>query len=104
MLYEGVVLFCSSLGEWLEPVGVVCNAILVSPLLDAFGNSVSDRAVESSTVVDNVNEFLIDITWKVLVHFCTVEHVLSEILRRTLYWCHYVEGPFLESLCHNLKS
>ena len=64
MLYEGVVLFCSSLGEWLEPVGVVCNAILVSPLLDAFGNSVSDRAVESSTVVDNVNEFLIDITWK----------------------------------------
>ena len=104
MLDEGIVLLGCSLGEWLEPVCVVCHAILVSPLLDALCYCVSDRTVESSAVVDNINEFLIDITWKILVHFCTVEYVLSEILRRTLYWCHHVEGSFPESLCYNLKS
>ena len=40
MLDEGIVLLGSTFCQWLEPVGVVGNAILVSPLLDAFGYGV----------------------------------------------------------------
>ena len=39
-------------GLWVEPVGVVCNAILVSPLLDAFSYGVGDVTVETCSVVE----------------------------------------------------
>ena len=39
---------------------VVGYAILVSPLLDAFGYGVGDVTVETCSVVDDVYQFLID--------------------------------------------
>ena len=61
MLDEGIVLLGSTFCQWLEPVGVVGYAILVSPLLDAFGYGVGDVTVETSSVVDDIYQFLIDI-------------------------------------------
>ena len=80
MLDECVVLLGSTFGERLEPVRVVCHSVLVGPLLHAFCHGVGYRTVEPAAVVDDVDEFLIDIARQVFVHLRTVEHVLSEEL------------------------
>ena len=58
MLDEGIVLLGSTFCQWLEPVSVVGYAILVSPLLDAFGYGVGDVTVETCSVVDDIYQFL----------------------------------------------
>ena len=78
MLDEGIVLLGSTFCQWLEPVGVVGYAILVSPLLDAFGYGVGDVTVETCSVVNDVYQFLIDICREILVHLLSVEYLLSE--------------------------
>lgn len=70
MLDEGIVLLGSTFCQWLEPVSVVGYAILVSPLLDAFGYGVGDVTVETSSVVDDIHQFLIDICRRYLYIFC----------------------------------
>lgn len=55
MLNEGIVLLGSTFCQWLEPVSVVGYAILVSPLLDAFGYGVGDVTVETCSVVDDLS-------------------------------------------------
>ena len=42
VLNERVVLLGSAFGKGLEPVGVVCHAVLVGPLLDALSHSVGN--------------------------------------------------------------
>ena len=80
MLHEGVVLLGSALGEWLEPVGIVGGAHLQRPLLHACSHLVGDAAIQTGTVVDDINEFLIDFGRQVFVHLLTIEYILSEIL------------------------
>ena len=104
VLHEGVMLLGCTLGKRLEPVCVVCHAVLVSPLLDAFGDSVSNRAVETCSVVDYVDKLFIDVAREILIHFRTVENVLAEELRGSFYRCKHFKGFLLESFCYNLKS
>ena len=59
---------------------VVCNTVLVGPLLDALCHSVGNRTVETGAVVDNVDELLVYVARQILVHLGTVEYVLSEEL------------------------
>ena len=80
MLDEGVVLLSGAFGKGLEPVGIVGHAILVGPLLHAFGHGVGDGTVERGTIVDHVDQLLVDISGKILVHLGAVEHFLSKIL------------------------
>ena len=80
VLDEGIVLLCCSAGERLEPVCVVCHAILLSPLLHAVSHGVGDAAVECGAIVDYVYKLVVDVGWQVFVHFGTVENVFSEIL------------------------
>ena len=80
MFDKGIMLFGSAFSKRLEPVSVVCNTVLIGPLLDALSNSIGNRTVKSSTIVDNVDEFLIYVARQILVHLGTVEYVLSEEL------------------------
>ena len=104
MFYEGVVLLGSALRQRLEPVRIVCHAILRSPLLHAGSNSVSYVTFQTCTVVDDINHLFIDILWKIFIHLLTVEHLATVILRRSLTWCFYCERLLLERLSYYLKS
>ena len=86
MLDKRIVLLGSALGEWLEPVRVVGDAILGSPLFHASGYGIGYLSVESG------------------VHFLAVEDFLTEITGRSLCGGFYVEWLLLESLTYNLKS
>ena len=104
MLDEGVVLLGCTLGEWLEPVSIVCHAIFNSPLLDARCNGVSHAAVEASSIVYNVNKLFINVLWQILVHLLTIEDIFAKILVGTFFGGLYGEGSFLKCLLYNLKS
>ena len=78
MLDKGIVLLCRSLCQRLEPVSIVCDTILVGPLLHACCHCIGNAAVELCTVVDNINKFVIHFRRKIFVHLLTVEHFLTE--------------------------
>ena len=104
MFYEGIVLLGRTLGEGLEPVSVVCGTHLLSPLLHALGYGICDGAVEACTVVNHVDEFVINICGQVLVHLLTVEYVLAKVFGGTFgRGCHFYSF-LLEGLFHYLES
>ena len=104
MLDEGVVLLGSTLGEGLEPVGVVGGAHLLGPVLHAVGHGIGDAAVEACPVVDDIDEFVIHVCWQVLTHLLAVEHVLAEVFGRALGRCRHFYGLLLEGLLYDLES
>ena len=104
MLNKRIVLLGSALGEWLEPVRVVGDAILGSPLFHASGYGIGYLSVESGTIVHDIYHFFIDVFGQILVHFLAVEDFLTEITGRSLCGGFYVEWLLLESLTDNLKS
>jgi len=104
MLDEGIVLLGSTLSQWLEPVSVVCYPVLVSPLLDAFGYGVGNVSVETCAIVDDVNEFLVNVGRKILVHLLAVENFLTKEFAWSLAWSGYFNRLSLGSLCNSLKS
>ena len=104
MLDERVVLLSSTLGQWLEPVCIVCHTILRSPLLHTGSHGVCHLAVQTCTIVHHVHHLLVHVLGQVLVHFLTVEDLAAKVLRGSLTGCFYVERLLLESLADNLKS
>ena len=74
----------------LEPVRVVRHTILLGPLHHTRSHGVSHRTVKLCTVVDDSNHLLIDIFRQVLIHFLAIEHMLAEILARSLTRGFYV--------------
>ena len=85
VLYEGIVLLRRSFRQGLEPVGVVCHAVLLRPLFHAGGHGVGNGAVERRTVVDNVDKLVIYACRQVFVHLRTVKNVFPEKFRGTFY-------------------
>ena len=104
VLNKGIMLFGCAFREGLEPVGVVGDTILVGPLLHAFCHSVGNAAVQRGTVVDNVDEFLVDICGKILVHLSPIEHFLSEVLRGALQRGDHLNGLSGRCLFDGIKS
>ena len=104
MFDEGVVLLGGTLGEGLEPVGVVGDAHLLGPLLHPFGDGVGDGAVETGTVVDDVDEVVIHVGGQVLVHLLAVEHVLAEVFGGSLGRGFHFHSLLLEGLLYDLES
>ena len=104
MFDESIVLLGCAFGKRLEPVCVVCHTVLVSPLLDALSYSVGYGTIQTSAVVDNVDELFINVARKILVHLGAVENVLTEELRWTFNRCNHVDGFLVESVGYNLES
>ena len=104
VLYEGVVLLGSTFGKGLEPVCIVSNAILNSPLLDTCCHRICNGTVKTGTVVNHVNHFFINIFGKILVHLLTVEYLLAKVFIGALCGRFHFNGLFLEGLAYNLKS
>ncbi len=104
MLYEGVVLFGSTLGKRLEPVGVVGHSVLLCPQHNTGSYSVCHLAVETHTVLNDVHHLLVYVLGKILVHLLTVENLLTEILSWSLTRYCYVKRLLLESLFYDLES
>ena len=104
VLHEGVVLLGSALGEGLKPVGVVGDAMLDCPLFHSLCHCVGNGAVESGTVVDDIDEFLIHVGRQILIHLLARENVFAEVFRRAFFWGGDFYGLFLEGLFHHLKS
>ena len=78
MLDKSIMLLSGTLCQRLEPVRIVCDTILVSPLLHACCYCVGNAAVELCTVVDDIDELVIHFRRKIFVHLLTVEHFLAE--------------------------
>ena len=104
MLDKRVVLLGGALCQRLEPVGIVCHAILRCPLLHAGSNGIGHLTVQTGAIVNHIYHLLVHVLRQVLVHLLTGEDLLSEILIRSLTGCFYVEGLLLEGLTDNLKS
>src|SRR5574344_2507759 len=56
MLYKGIMLFCSAFSKRLEPVCVMSNPILHSPLFHSCSYLVGNAAVKTGSVVDHVDQ------------------------------------------------
>ena len=104
VLYKGIVLLGSTLGQRLEPVGIVRAAHLLSPLLHAGSHRVSYRTVQRRTVIHHVNHLVVDVLWQVLIHLLAVEHVFAKEFRRALPGHLHLDGPFLKRFFYYLKS
>ena len=104
MFDEGIVFLCRTLSEGLEPVRVMGSTHLLSPLFHACCHSIGYRTVQTGPVVDDVDEFGIDIRRQVFIHLLTIEHVFAEILGRSFLGCFHLYGLFLEGLFYDLKS
>ena len=104
VLHEGIMLLGRTLGERLEPVGVVGDAHLLGPLLHPFGDGVGDGTVETGTVVDDVDEFVIHFCGQVFVHFFAVEHVLAEVFGGSLGRGFHFHSLLLEGFLYDLES
>ena len=104
MTDERVVLLGGTFRQRLEPMGIVCHAILLSPQHHACCHSVGHMTVELCAIVDHIYHLLINVLWQILVHFLAVEDVLAKILARSLNGSFNVERFFLECLSDNLKS
>ena len=102
--FTGVVLLGGAFGERLEPVRVVCHAVLFGPLLHAGGHGVGYGAVERRTVVYYVNQRLVHLRRQVLVHLGAVEHILSKILRRPFHRRNHFQRLLLESAFYYSES
>ena len=84
MFYESIVLLGCTLRQRLKPVGIVCHAIIVSPLLHAFSHCIGYVTVETNAIVDDINHLVVNSTVKILIHLLTCENFLAKELRRTL--------------------
>ena len=104
MLHEGIVLFGSTFGQWLEPVCIMSYSIFLSPKLHAGSHSISDGTIQTSTIVYHIDEFLVHIRRKILVHLLAVEYILGKVLRRAHLWSFHLYRSFLKGLGYNLKS
>ena len=82
MLHESIVLLRRSLGERLEPVGVMGGSHLHRPPFHAFGHLVGYVAVEGRTVVYRVGKAGKYRRRQIAEHLFTVEHILAEIFAR----------------------
>ena len=80
MLYEGIVFLGRALGQRLEPVGIVRTAHLRSPLLHAGCHRISYGTVETRTVVNHINQLVVNVFWQVLIHLLAVKDILAKIV------------------------
>ena len=101
---EGIMLLSRSLRERLEPVSVVRRPHVLGPFLHALGHRISDAAVEPGAIVDDVDEFRIDLGREVAIHLLAVENVFAEIRRRSFGGCRYLQRLLLEGLFYDLES
>ena len=99
-----IMLLGRAFGQRLEPMRIVRHSVFGSPLLHAFGHSVSHVTLQACTIVHHIDHLCIDVLRKVRVHLFAVEDFLAEILGRSLNGFFYVKGLLLESLTDNLKS
>ena len=104
MLNKGVMLLGCAFSKRLEPMCVVCHAILLSPLHDAFGHSVGHGPFQTGAVVHHIHHLLIDIFWKILIHLLTIEDMLAEVFGRSFTGCSHAERLLLKSFTDNLES
>ena len=104
VLDERVVLLGGAFGQRLEPMGVVCDAVLLGPLHHAGSHLVGYLAVELCAFVDDVYHLVVHTLRQILVHLLAVEDILAEVFARSFTRCFYVEGLLLECLAYNLKS
>ena len=104
VLHEGIVLLGCAFGKGLEPMGIVRSAHLLCPLLHACGYGVGNGAVEACAVVDDIDEFDVDLLRQVFEHLLAGEHVLAEVLGGALLGWLDVERALLECLLHDLES
>jgi hypothetical protein len=73
-------------------------------LFHAGGYGIGDAAVETGTVVDDVDEFVVDIGWQVFIHLLTIEYILAEVFGGALRGGADLYGLLLECLFDDLKS
>ena len=90
MFYKGIVLLGCSLRQGLEPVGVVGGAHLLGPFLHTSSHGISDAAIQTGTVVNDIDELVIHIGRQVFVHLLTIEHILAEVIRGALRGCFHL--------------
>ena len=88
----------------MEPVCIVCGAVLYRPALHTLGNTVSNGAVKRCIIVNYINELVVYILWKILEHLLAVEYLYRKILRRTLRLVGNLYRVLGERCCHHLKS
>ena len=80
VLHKGIVLLGRAVGEGLEPVGVMGHTTFLGPLAHALGHGICDAPVEVCAVVDDIDELLVDVRRKILVHLLAIENLACEIL------------------------
>ena len=73
------MLLCSNVGKRLEPVGKMGRAMLQGPFLHTIGNIVCNGKVKGTSIVDAVDQSVINLDIQVFTHFVAVEHKFTEV-------------------------
>src|SRR5574344_449034 len=98
------MLLCSTLGKRLKPVRIMSYPVFFCPKLHARSHSVSDGTIQTITIINHIDEFLVNIRWEILVHLLAVEYILGEVFRRANLGSFHLYRSFLKGLGYNLKS
>ena len=80
VLYEGIVLLGSALGQRLEPVGIMSDAHLHGPLLHAGSYCIGDGTVQTGTIVNHINHLVVNLSGQVFIHLLLGEDVFAKKL------------------------
>ena len=104
MLDEGIMLLGRTFCQWLEPMGVVGCPHILGPFLHTLSHRISDAAIETGTIVDDIDELCIDLSREVTIHLLAVENVFAEIRRGSFRGGRYLQGLLLEGLFYDLES
>ncbi len=80
MFDECVVLFSCSVGEGMEPVGVMTGAVIYCPTFHAFGNRIGETARNGLFVFYRVEQGVVGSLREIAEHCGAVEYLLSVVL------------------------
>ena len=101
---EGVVLFGGTSRQRLEPVGIMCSALIHSPLLHSRCDFGSDLAREGGAVVHRVEHSLVGLFVEIATHCGAVENLRAEVFRRAAFGVLSSEGLTVDSLLDHSES
>ena len=105
VVFDKRVMFLGgAVGQWVEPVGIVCHPVVQRPLLHRLGDIVCQLAVQRCLLVDSTRHSLVGITRQILKHLLAVKDLLSIIAAGRITRDVHLYRSTVESNLHFLKS
>ena len=79
MINKCVMLFSCTVGQRMEPVGIMTRTVVDGPALHTFGDTVGNLERYRFFVLDGIDKRVIGLFGKIFKHFLIVEHMFPVV-------------------------